>query len=249
MSLQDLHKTALLIMRRGDGLLPGWYLSEMVKRKVDTDFRQPPEERHGYGWQFWRTRAGYAMYGMGGQLAIICPQQRMVLCTTADTRLNPNGVQRLYDAFFEELYPYAAQADVPALHYDRQMDSLPQQQGHPEARDGVYTFPPNMLGLVSMALSGEQLHIHNARGKGTLTFGFGCNAHGSFPGWPGTPSLASGAWLSGGRLRLRCYAVGDTPCGIELLLSFKGNSLTVQASRSNSYLTEGYEGVASGYLT
>ena len=106
LSLRDLHRVSECLLRGGDGLVPRWYAEEMGKKKIGTDLQDKPEERCGYGWQCWRTRAGWAMYGMGGQLSVICPDRRAVLSTVADTRLDPFGVQRIYDAFFDEIWPH-----------------------------------------------------------------------------------------------------------------------------------------------
>ncbi len=249
MSLRDLHKTALLVMQGGQGVLPGWFCREMTRRHVGTDMQTNPEERYGYGWQCWRTRAGYAFYGMGGQLAVCCPDRDALLCTVADTRLDPFGVQKIYDAFFELVYPFLGQEDMQPTRYEKQVQALPHQPGCQLRHKGAYRFEPNVLGLVSLELQEQSLMIENARGRHGLRFGLGENITDVFPGWPGVPSLSSGGWQPGGRLRVRCYAVGDAPCGVDLLLCFKENSVTVQARRSPDPVTDGYEGTASGYLT
>ena len=112
MSLRDLGKTAQLVMDGGRGLLPESFLRSATAKQVDTTVQGNPEERFGYGWQYWRTRRGWAMYGMGGQLAVACPAEGLLLCTIADTRLDPYGVQRIYDAFFEEIVA------APGMEYD-----------------------------------------------------------------------------------------------------------------------------------
>ena len=105
MSLRDLGKTAQLLLDGGRGLIPEDYLRRATQKQIGTPFQPIPEERLGYGYQFWRVRDGYMFYGMGGQLALICPDKQMILCTIGDTQLDPLGTQNIHDAFFEELVP------------------------------------------------------------------------------------------------------------------------------------------------
>ncbi len=64
------------------------------------------EEKQGYGYQFWQTsNNGYMCYGIAGQLAIILPKLNFVMVTTADTFETPNGINRIFDLFWENVYP------------------------------------------------------------------------------------------------------------------------------------------------
>ena len=62
--------------------------------------------------------------------------------------------------------------------------------------------------------------------------------------WPA--ALVSASWISDGTLRLRCHAIGDAPCGFDMLVSILGNSVTVKSRCSADPLTGEYDGVASG---
>lgn len=118
LSLRDLEKTAHLVLSGGGGLLSKDFLSEMTKKQIDTPPDLTPEGCYGYGYQCWRTRAGYSFYGMGGQLAVCCPEKETLFCTVADTRRDPTGVQKIYDAFFEEIYPLIGKEDMTPARYD-----------------------------------------------------------------------------------------------------------------------------------
>ena len=105
----------------GDGSLAGTYdikvwvadgITDLTRKQIDTFQRHFYEEQWGYGWQCWMTRAGWSMYGLGGQLCIACPEEGVLMTTIADTRLDFNGVQKIYDAFFEEVYPWADSEEV-----------------------------------------------------------------------------------------------------------------------------------------
>ncbi len=247
MSLRDLHRTAQCILRGGEGVVPAWFCREMTKRHIGTPLQANEEERYGYGWQCWRTRSGWAMYGMGGQLAIACPEKDALISTVADTRLDPFGVQRIYNAFYEEVYPFLGVEDMPFTRYERKVRALPHDPAYARTREGVYRFAPNMLKIISLSVKANELIIENDRGRNALRFGLGENVEGVFPGWD-IPSLASGGWGEDGALHVRCYLIGDAPCGVDLLLNFGDHCVTVQSRRSISPATVPYEGVATGYI-
>jgi hypothetical protein len=186
---------------------------------------------------------------MGGQLAIICPEKDVLLCTIADTRLDNVGVQRIYNAFFDELYPYIGMEDMSPVTLSLSTRPVGNDPEYEIKTAGPYYFAEgNMLGFKSVELCGSELLIENARGKNPLRFGIGENIVDTFPGWPNRPTLCSGGWLAQGLLRVRCFIIGDAPCGVDMLLRFKGDSLTVQARKSSDPATNAYEGVATGYL-
>lgn len=249
MSLRDLHKVTRLVMEGGRGVLPGWFCAEMGRKHIDNRLCTNEEERYGYGWQVWMTRAGWAMYGLGGQLAVVCPEKDVCLCTIADTRLDNVGVQRIYDAFFEELYPYCGQEDMSPVTLQLSTRPVGNNAQYAIAQAGPYCFTEgNQLGLKRVELRGSMLLWENAMGQNPLRFGVGENMVDTFPGWPDRPTLSSGGWVEEGLLRVRCFIIGDAPCGVDMLLHFDGDCLTVQARKSFDPATNAYEGVASGYL-
>ena len=106
MTLPDLAKVAALCMRGGDGPVPAYYLAEATQKQITTVMQPPTEEQHGYGYQFWRTRNnGFAMYGIGGQLAFCIPDEDLCVCTVGDTLIDPLGIQNIYSAVFNCLLP------------------------------------------------------------------------------------------------------------------------------------------------
>ena len=248
MSLRDLHKVSRAVMEGGRGLVPRWFCEEMGKCHILNPLGPTPEERQGYGWQVWRTRCGWAMYGLGGQLAVVCPEKDALLCTIADTRLDQVGVQRIYDAFFDEVYPYIGDEDMPPATLRLTAHALSSDPAFAIPEAGPFFFDEgNPLGLKSVALRGRELLWENARGKNALRFGVGENVVDTFPGWPQIPTLCSGGWIDEGLLRVRCFLIGNAPCGVDMLLRFSGDSLTVHARRSTDPATVGYDGVATGF--
>lgn len=108
---RDLLLFAILIANGGElngkQYIPAWYLKEAVSFRTPNCATGPiPEECLGYGYQFWRGRhSSIFCYGMGGQLAIILPQYRLVCVTTADTQDYAGGNQVIFDAIYEHLLP------------------------------------------------------------------------------------------------------------------------------------------------
>ena len=247
MSLRDLHRVAQCLLEGGRGIVPGWYVREMSKKHIDTVLQDKEEERYGYGWQCWRTRAGFAMYGMGGQLAIICPEKQAILTTIADTRLDPVGVQRIYDAFFDEIYPLIGRAEMAYTALELRVPPLPDCREIPNMETGVYAFPPeNALRISRLQLYAERVEYENARGPVCLPFRRGQTIQAAYPGWPEVPAMIAAGWLAPGLLRIRCHAIGVAPCGFDMLLRFCENRVTVQSRCSGDPVTAGYDGVASG---
>lgn len=247
MSLRDLHKTARTVMEGGKGLIPQWFCENMCRKHISTVMYTNVEERHGYGWQCWRTRCGWSMYGLGGQLAVVCPDKDALLCTIADTRLDPIGVQRIYDAFFEEVYPYIGQDDMDEARYDLKPPAFPSDPAFEMEQAGPYVFEENPLKLKRVELRGNELIWENDKGSNVWRFGLGEYMVDTFPGWPEKPTLCCGAWIGEGLLRIRCHLIDHSPSGVDMILSFKDECLTVHARRASDYVLVNYEGVASGY--
>ena len=249
MSLRDMHRIAVCLLNDGEGVVPAWFAREMTEKHIETLNQANEEEQYGYCWQCWRTRAGWVMYGMGGQLAIVCPDKKTVLSTIADTRLDPCGVQRIYNAFFEEVYPFIGREDMEPAELTLKAHTIPDRAEYGLAETGVYHFPEgNQLQLKSLQLKGDCLHYENARGSVLLPFGRGDNKEIDYPGWPGVPALSCGGWVDQDLLRVRCYAVGNSPCGFDMLVRFQGNTVTVQSRKSYDPMTNSYDGVATGTI-
>ena len=246
MSLEDMHKVSECILDGGRAVIPEWYAREMGQKHIETVLQTNEEEKYGYGWQCWRTRAGWAMYGLGGQLSIVCPQKQAILSTIADTRLDPVGVQRIYNAFFDEVYPLIGKEDMHFRRWDLKTHTLPDRPEY-AFECGRHVFAPeNPLRLKSMSVETDRILYENDRGLLTLPFHPGESICAPFPGWEKIPALISAGFIGKGTLRVRCYAIGDAPCGFDMLIVQKEDTLTVQSRKSFDPVTEGYEGVATG---
>ena len=248
MSLRDLHAVALCLMDGGSGLVPEAYLREMCRKQINTPQRPFKEEQYGYGYQCWQTRAGWSMYGLGGQLCIACPEKQTLLTTVADTRLDFCGVQKIYDAFFEEVWPYTDREDMEPEKFLLHVRTLANRPAYALDSAGPFLFKEgNPLRLRSLELAGNELRYARAEEKNCrLPFSPGSWLKAEWPGKPQEPAVITAGWMAPGELRIRCHAAGNAPCGFEMLLCFRPGSVTVQSMRSWDPLTEGYDGVATG---
>lgn len=250
MSLRDFHRVSECLLNGGEGLVPARYLEQMTRRQIATPLQDKPEEQYGYGWQCWMTRAGWSMYGMGGQLAVFCPEKKAVLTTVADTRLDPFGVQRIYDAFYDELEPYLADETPVSVPLSLELPCLRLKAGLPAspAVNQSYLFKDsNALGLSSLRLEKRQLVLFRGERTAVIPLDPGETLQAPYPGFPEVPALFCSAWQEPGLLRVRCDAVGDAPCGFDMLVRFKEDSVTVHSRCSSDLLTRGYDGIASGF--
>ena len=103
----------------------------------------------------------------------------------------------------------------------------------------------NDLGLKWMRVEKERIVFENARGEINLLFQRGETICTSFPGWPDVPATISAGWVQDYLLRIRCFAIGNAPCGFDMMICMKNGQLTVQSRCSGDPVTVGYDGAAS----
>lgn len=255
MSLRDLGKVAQCVMDGGRGLVPADYLREATRKQIDTSWQPNPEERYGYGYKFWRTRHGYCMYGMGGQLAVMCPDEGILLTTIADTRLDPYGLQKLYDAFFETFLPEAFgpfdAGDAAALKARLAGLRVAGPEHAPGPWSGAireYRMRENAAGLLGLRLEADAATLCWQDGEQRFCWGaFGEAARGTFPG-SDEPCLTFAGLSPSGALTLRCQLTFTAPSGFEALVCEKGGTVSVRMRKASGPLTGRYEGLFFGTL-
>ncbi|MCR5294614.1 MAG: beta-lactamase family protein [Lachnospiraceae bacterium] len=104
------------------------------------------DELQGYGWQFWRIRDGFAMYGMGGQYAAVYPGADLIIVSTADAQAAQGGTQILLDAMHDT---YLALGGRPAPEGFASFSAEAPSRPFPKELLGNYEFLKNDRGFES----------------------------------------------------------------------------------------------------
>ncbi|MGN0780001.1 MAG: serine hydrolase domain-containing protein [Aristaeellaceae bacterium] len=253
MSLRDMAKVAQLMMDGGRGLVSAEYIRAATSKQSCNDAPNFPEEGYGYGYQLWMTRYGWAMYGMGGQMALCCPEKRVLLCTIADTRLDPYGIQRLHDAFQEDILDRVNELEIPGSDEALQrklanlrMVSVPHVGGACPQGSRTYIMEDNEQHLKRLVLEENAIRVVWEDSEDVFQWDvLGQNKMGI---WPNTdvPALTSAGLMENGALHVRCQAVGDSPCGAELFIYEKDGTVSVRMRMSSDPLTTRYQGIYWG---
>ncbi|MBP3656581.1 MAG: serine hydrolase [Clostridia bacterium] len=249
LTLRDFSKLANFCMSDGMGIVSEEYLRAATGWQIATEERSAPEERYGYGYQFWRMRRGFYMYGLGGQMALCLPEEGLCLCTTADMMLSSVGVQPIFDAFFRHL---AGIGSLPAcaedaVLLDRRIASL-----HVPAVTGAAVRERIFVRLEQGGLPFDTLELL----PDSIVFGIGALQY-SLPCVPGIWSkgvfpttnqncITSGGFVADGRFILHCELCDDFVCGMEMIVSIKENRAALRISGALWECARGWNGLAWG---
>jgi len=256
LTLRDLGLVAACCLRGGDGYVPEDFLKEATQKQIDTPLQPIYDEQFGYGYQFWRTREnGYAMFGMGGQLAICLPDYDLAVCTMADTQQDHAGVQKIHDALFHFALPLIIEGgdDTDAQEeLDRRLQHLaipavanqPTYENWP-ALAYVYQLEQNPAGITHLKVENGRIRFVDTLGEHDLPFGIGTMEHGAFPGTR-EPCIASAGWIAPGTMHLVCHVIGDEPGVMELLLAVDGFRVTMKVRSTRNAMLQPYDGFFSG---
>lgn len=267
----DIMKLGLLLLNRGktaEGkpLLPESYLRQACAFQTSTVHTASfAEESFGYGYQFWRTRhGGFACYGMGGQLAVILPEQDLVCVTAADTQGMQGGTQAIYDALYAHILPVLCDFPLPedrdslrALRKKERGLSLPRVPGEawsPTAasvsgvvyriRGAEVPFESFFLDLPAGRRKGTLSFDVRAK-RHTLSFGFGGHAADRFPVY-GQFCASCAAWTAPDTLYIQCCLLDELVGTVHFQFAFSGKSVTVFLRKTEeTYLNE-YQGFFNG---
>lgn len=252
MSLRDFSILANFCMSDGRGLISEAYLKAAISRQIATDERPAPEERYGYGYQFWRMRQGFSMYGLGGQMALCLPEKKLCLCTTADLIMDSTGVQPIYDAFFRHL------ADIDSLPSDpedaRRLQAClaglryePLRGQEASARRLSVAMTQGTLPFRRVAIERERVVFTMPDGEFALPYGNGSWREGTFLNTE-EGCITSGGWTSPERFALHCELNGLSSCGMNLYVVTAGDRATVRVTSSLWEVVPGWSGQDWGLI-
>lgn len=268
---KDLLKLMHLLMdggRLGDRqLLPRDYLAGALIKQTDTRIVQGgsmAEFRHGYGYHFWRlSREGFACYGMGGQLAVCLPEQRLCFVTTADTQGRDDGIQAIFDAFYAQIlerlegHPLdenlETQAELDAFLASRKLLCVAGEHDSPLAAGfgrREYRLEDNDMGLkrLGIALEGRlgELLLQYEKGEAlSLPFEIGDQALTRFPGTT-LRCVSSAAWQGEEQLLIKLQVLDTISGNQQILCSFVEDGISLQFSQHMEEPVAGLHGFAVG---
>ena len=240
-SMRDMAKVALLCLNNGKyngkSLLPEAYLREAFKKHTPTDLQDSAEERHGYGYMFWKTRYdGFCMYGMGGQFAACFPELNLVFVTIADTKENVGGVQLLWRAFYDHLYPYFDKS-VAAKKSERATCFVPTagtlHSPYEEKISGKpFKCQQNDAGILSFMLDLEKSVFIFRNAEKTFTIPVGRNEWIEYDFNETVRAAASGNWISDTNFAIKIYTFAEELSHVFFEIGFHDKTTTLKMKAS-----------------
>ena len=225
---------ARFVMNRGvwegERLMDAGYLSAATACQTDNNLDGGMSyDRHGYGYQFWRSEQGsFMMNGMGGQFALCVPEKDFILVCTGDNQLTgdltaPAMFRAAFDCLVDALPPGPAPAPVcdgpaalPVAHGAANSPFTERINGR------WFACEDNPMGIrrFRFTFTGDEgvFEYENAQGEKRLPFGMKRNLFGKFPqrgysdGYGNVHDeqsdflygcAASGGWLEPRKLQLK----------------------------------------------
>lgn len=260
----------------GRQLIPRDFIRTATGKVSDNVVASPwPESCFGYGYQFWRTRHGFACCGMGSQVAVCVPAYDLVVATTADTQSLAGANADIFNAVWEKLLPALSGAPLPpddgayaeltAYLDDLELKPVAGEKSVPVAETingKTYILHENPMHMrwirFEFAADEGQMHYENATGAHTLRFGLGRQVRQPFPethyygkrmmqpSGTGYDSHTSAAWVDGQTLLLCCYATDWYMGTLKMSFAFSRNEICIHAQRYAEMFFDEYQGFACG---
>lgn len=270
-TLRDMTRFALMCMNDGvyDGMqiVPKEYIREATSKQISTCLQYGIEEQQGYGYQFWRCRNnGFAMYGMGGQLAICLPDYDFILTTIADNQGIPNGIQGVYEALWKHILPCLKEkrsnieVDKAACEKLKQrLSTLKVKPVEGSATSAVadeikgkrYIMSPNPMGIsecrIELGKDEGTFYYSNETGDHRISFGIGRMKEQNFPDI-NLLCISSAAWADETTLHLRSYIIEELPGSVNVTFTFRKNTITMVMKKIAENELNRYEGFACGEM-
>ncbi|NLK69040.1 MAG: serine hydrolase [Clostridiaceae bacterium] len=269
--LRDLTRVASLCLNggayNGEQLIPIDYLEEATSKQIDTSLQPSIGEQQGYGYQFWRTQNnGFAMFGMGGQLAICLPEYNFLLTTMADTQGNPCGIQGIYKALWQQILPYLKEnkgkIEVNDIYSRKLKEKISKLEISPEKGSLTspiaaevsgkrYSLAPNPTRIAQCHFEfsdGEGVFYYTSNtGEHEISFGIGSIKQQIFPDI-NLLSISSAAWVEENKLHLRSFIIDELPSSVNMTVTFVKNTITLVMKKTAEMKLENYQGFASGEM-
>lgn len=231
--------------------------------------------RHGYGYQVWITKHGFAFNGAGGQYAICFPEKDIVFVTTADNQGNAHSGELILDAFDHIIYNNIkeplpenknAYFTLKKRISDLKLFYLPVGEKNDfshEINAKTYVLDTNPMGIKYVRFDFEDdcgiLSYENEQGEKKIKFGFGHNEFQKFPqvGYSNLVSsipcpgnmydcAVSATWLERQKLQIKVQIIDNNLGNLAMNFCFKDTRIAVLMIKSAQAFMEEYSGRAIG---
>lgn len=267
-TMRDVAKVAYVCtnggMYKGKQLIPASFLKEATKKQIDTSMLGTLDERQGYGYQIWQSRyGGFCFFGLGGQLALCFPEYDFILVTAANTQGNTEANTPIYDAFYEQIFPYLKNTEQVSydshIHQqlERRLATLEvkplQSMEHPydTIMSQSYLFKELTMPMsrCTITCNKRQGVLEWTQNNKLFRFQFGIE-HFIMQTFPCTKyqCMSSGAWVSHNTLRIQIELIGEVFATLEISLCFRENQLTLFIKSNGEAFLKEFEGFATGTL-
>lgn len=236
-SMRDFAKIMCLLVNNGNyngkQLLPEKFVKAAGAKQICNALQDNSEERHGYGYFMWKTRHdGYCMYGLGGQLGVCFPKENLVFVTIADMKENVAGIQVLWRAFYDYIYPCFNKERRAATCFEPAAGKL-ESFLDKEISNRKYIFEENPSGFKSFLLDtvNNIFEYEDAEGVHRIPFGRNkWNEH-VFP-LTDYKSISSGNWMGEKNFALKTYLLEYDLSHVFVEFAFRGNDAVLRLRAS-----------------
>ena len=236
-------------IHKGEGTFAD-YLREAVSLQVPTlHFGQTLEEQLGYGYQFWRIRNGFAMYGLGGQYVLFYPEQNLVFAVTADTQNIKGGNQTILNVIgnnVRNLEPIKTDMGTLTNKPEQESRYLP-----PKEWNSSYRLLENEKEFETLTLSFNQseglLILSSAMNSFSIPFSFTELKVSTLQGYDERIAVKA-AWADSHTLYLPIQIVGESVGSIHMMLRLSEENITVFMRKAEESLFTEFQGFLEGTI-
>ena len=282
-TLRDFAKFGELLLNmgeyKGEQLIPRWYMEKATRKQISNIKENHFTIRHeqGYGYQIWITKHGFAMLGMGSQMAFCFPEKEFLFVCQGDTQCgNDTEGDYIYEQLVHEVYEYLQDETLPVgLEYDTLQNELKElklnvdygkaHMSFEKEIDGVrYALEENPMGWkwFQFDFEGETGKLTYENTRGVKQINFGCNSllEGTFPETSfydkqvETPSnreldcMSDLSWTEEKKILLRTYITDVNFGSCFITFGFKGEEVGVMMNQRGEFFLRDYAGFAGGVV-
>jgi len=252
----------------GMQLIPEDYVKQAITKQIGNKEENVYNSfrGYGYGYQIWMIKVGFALFGMGNQLGLCCPEKGVFLICTGDDQCNDFARNYIVDALEEIiLKPLCVEYRDDNTNPELSMPVLYCAENSSDIEYKVsgkkYTLCPNRMNLerISFVFNGnnsEMQFVKNGEQK-KIEFGMGSYKEGIFPDYYsgiriGTPmdrgyrTFACGVWDKPDLLVIKLYAADMYFGNMTINVRFSDDGIDMHFTKKAEWFFEDYVGFCTG---